>query len=521
MEKEQNKATVQWNGRDFRGEKLCPKYTRFIREHPKVFEWLEGKPKNTMQNGCHALTGLCEFSRLTPEQFLKLDEKTARDKAWKYLSSFKIKQPAKALNHKAYIQSFYYWHREKKLPFIRGKHDIVYEPMRIKMRMSKDVCWKIIRNGAINLRDKTILTFDFESGLRRNAIAHLNFGHYKNPEFKWFKKTEDGEVIKSNEREGNIAIFKVMATPTKEYTYDKKLRGKNINGYLACLHKEATKILKEYVAQYHQDSKDDTPLWYSLNPLNKNMRLSAKGIYRMVKTCIERARLPTDQINFHSFRRGFRSVLRNTSTITDNELKESLMGHRLKGSQEYYFYRDPLESAREYAKCDFSEPHPEKDRALAEKDKEIERLTEESRKVKEAMEKAKVTTKVEIEPMPTLEPPHDMTPETMEKYHIHSASPELNKTFNEFNEVLEMREQYEKDVAKTQQPKSEQAPPTKTSKNATSQTWCPFTEEWIDKSECSKCAKENFKRYSECYASRNRIRLGKATEQDLALFNKI
>ena len=387
-------AKVEWDGKDFRGNKCFPKDIRFMRVHPKILEWLKDRPKGSIHNNCQTLEALSKFLGLTPQQFLELDKKAARDEAWRYISSFKIQHPAKALIHKACIQSFYYWHNEEKLAFIPHKHDIVYEPNKIKKRMSKDVCWKIIHKTK-NLRDETILLFDFESGLRRNAITHLTFGHYKN--FVWFKKTEDGEVIKSNERQGNIAIFKVMATPTKQFTHDKKLRGKGINWYYGCLHKEATAILKEYITQYHQDSKEDTPLWYPYN--NKNKRLVHNSIYCMFKSCVKRSGLPVDQIDFHAYRRGFRSVVRNTSGITDSEFKEAIMGHKLKGSQENYFDKDPLEFAREYAKCDFSEPQEEKDRALTQSQKEVERLREENLKIKEAMEKANVTTEIEVKPL--------------------------------------------------------------------------------------------------------------------------
>jgi DNA repair exonuclease SbcCD ATPase subunit len=49
--------------------------------------------------------------------------------------------------------------------------------------------------------------------------------------------------------------------------------------------------------------------------------------------------------------------------------------------------------------------------------------------------------------------------------------------------------------------------------------WCLNKEDWVDKTtECKKCGSENFKMFSDCYAARNRIRLGKGTEHDMILF---
>ena len=384
-----------WDGKDFRGERCNPFAVTFMKEHPKVFEWLSKRPKNTIGGSCGYLRQFCAFSNLTPDDFLALTKKKARDKAWKYIDSVRIEHPAKAVNVKKYLKSFYLYHNEEPLVFILGKHDIDQVTKRLKYTMDKPTCWKIIHKTR-NLRDETILTFAFESGLRQNAIAHMTFGHYKN--FMWFKITKDGDIMPSNEYEGNIAIFKVMAAPYPEYTYDEKLRKVGIDWYYAFLHKEATKILKEYVNQYHQGSKDDSPLWYPLMPMNKHKRLSNIQFLHIVKDCVKRAGLPVDQINFHAMRRGFRSVVRN-SPILDNEFKEAIMGHKLKGSQEAYFDKPVIQFARRYAKCDFSPPAPEKDELLARREKEIEILVKRQSELEEKLEKekARVTTEVEVE----------------------------------------------------------------------------------------------------------------------------
>lgn len=372
------KSKVRWNGKDFRGDKCYPQAITFMNQYPKVFEWLHTRPRNAIQLACDALKQFCEYSDLTPDDFLALDKKQARDLLWKYIETIKMEHPRKAQITKAYVKNFFLYHNEEHLVFIRGKHDIVYEPKRLKYDMRKEICWRIIHK-AKTLRDEALLIMAYESGLRRNAIASLIYGHYKN--FLWFRK--DGDTITPSDVEhGNIAIFKVMASKNPEYTYDKKLRGKRINWYYACLHEEATKILKEYVEKYHHNSKDDMPFWYPLKPLNKNKRLGVGRIYKMLKGCVRRAGLPNERINFHALRRGFRRVVRNTSEITDNEFKEAIMGHKLKGSQEAYFDKNPIEFAREYTKCDFSPPTPKKE-------KEIERLREKVKALSEKRVEAK------------------------------------------------------------------------------------------------------------------------------------
>jgi len=333
-------SRIKWNGKDFRGEQSTPSVVAFMRKHPTVYRWLRSRPRGSIERGCISLRLLCGAANITPEQFLKLDKKAARNLLWDYLDTFRMQHSGKALVSKNWVSSYYLYHNEEKLIWIKGKHDILYEPQKIKMRMTKEVCWRIIHKTK-HLRDEAILTLAFESGLRANAVMHLTYGHYKR--FEWFyNKT--------------IAVFRVAAKQGTDFTHDNKLRGKGINWYYACLHKEATKVLKQYVAQYHENSTDETPLFYYVRPIDKTKGLHSQTIAAIVKDCVKRAGLDTKKISLHGLRRGFRSVVRNTPTITDVEFKEAIMGHKLKGAQENYFDKNPKEFAREYLKCDFSPP---------------------------------------------------------------------------------------------------------------------------------------------------------------------
>jgi len=469
------KSIVEWDGKDFRGQQCTPNLVKFMRENPKVFDCFKARPKNSLQHACTVCQKFMEFNNLTIDEWLAMDKKTARDKVWEYIDSVRIKHPATARVIQQYLISLYLYHNEEKLVFLKGKHDIAYEPKRLKQDMDKGICWKII-GKAKNVRDEAILTFAFESGVRENVFTHMTFGHFQN--FHWFKKTEDGSVQKSDMEDGDIAIFKIMARPTPDYTHDHKLRGKGINWYYGCLHKEATKILKEFVAKHHEDSKDDKAFWYSMKSWkSKNKSISPQMLIHILKDCVKRAGLDCTKINFHALRRGFRHVVRNTAAITDAEFKEAIMGHKLKGSQEAYFDKNPLEFAREYAKCDFSLPSPEKDKLLDEKQKEIDRLTKQIKEFNEAIEEAKLTTKVEIKPLG-----HEV------------SRTEITKLFNEFNESLNQPSEPIKTKPITPIQVTQTRP--ETPKN---EYWiaCP-DDTWVTKAQCDICRTTNYKKFSNC-----------------------
>ncbi|MHC3128739.1 MAG: tyrosine-type recombinase/integrase [Candidatus Bathyarchaeota archaeon] len=382
LETEKSKHYVEWDGEDFRGEKVRPLVHKFVCEHAKVYDYLKNSPKSTINTYAFFLKQFCEFAQVSPEEFLKLDKKKARNLAWKYIDTIRMDHPSTARMTQAAIKKFYLYHNEEPLVFIPGKHMITLEPKREKALMTKEVCWKII-SKARSKRDDALLTCAFESGLRQNALLHMTLNHFNS--FEWFKKTEFGEVVRSNRVNGNIAVFRVQARKSEDHTHDNKLRGRGIGWYFGLLHEEATTSLKKYVAASHADSEPETPLWFTINNQKEKRCLSARTVLAMIKTCIGHAGLPKAQINFHAMRRAFRSVLRNTSGI-DAEFKEAIMGHKLKGAQEAYFDKDPLEFARQYAKCDFSRSHPKLEKEVRTRDRAldivVERLLKKERELK-------------------------------------------------------------------------------------------------------------------------------------------
>jgi len=410
----------EWDGKDFRGDKVNLIATEFLKQDPEIFEWARKRPSSMINSIGSYLKPMFNELGITPKEWLALEPQVARDKAWSFIDKFTMKEPSKAVFIKNLVKSFYGYHNETTLNFGKSKFKIDTFEKKTKYSMSKDVVWKIIRR-AKTLRDETLLTFAFESGMRRNAIANLTYGHYKH--FIWFK-IKDGIVEPANESDGEITIFKVNPTSSLEYTHDKKLRKKG-TFYFGHIHKEATALLKRYIVECHKDSTDETPLWVVLKGRFKGNKLSDKEIYHVLKDCVARTKeLPVDQITFHSLRRAFRHTVRNTSTITDNEFKEAIMGHRVRGQQEAYFDKEPVEFAKQYALIDFSPSTLLKDLEIEKKERENARLKEQLAQMQDAIKKAKATTTIKIEPLPQLKQPGP--PATREQ---------IDKLFNDFNET--------------------------------------------------------------------------------------
>lgn len=409
---ENKKPTVEWDGKDFRGDRCDPGDIQYIRNNPILFKWLRAHPRKYVHSAVSHLKFCFEYLGIRPDEFLKLDRKVARDKAWDYLESIRFSKPSTARYTQTAMASFYRYYNEENLVWIKGKHDIVVEPVREKLLMSKENVWKIISKTR-NLHDETLLTFDYESGLRENAVSHMTLRHYHN--FDWYRQKENHEWVKADEDTGTIAMFKVMATANKDYTWDNKLRGKGLFGYVAGMHKEASALMKQYVREEHKGSSEDTMFW----------KVQAEYMARIIKHCAKRANLKSSSVNFHALRRGFRSVLRD-SGISDDDVKEFLMGHRIKGARENYFESDPMVLLREYSKCDFS-PTAE---IIAEKEREIAEL------------KRQLAERVMSQPKPQIQPITELKPLGKE-----ATREEINQAFKDFNSQQDQKPLEKQDVA--------------------------------------------------------------------------
>jgi len=81
-------------------------------------------------------------------------------------------------------------------------------------------------------------------------------------------------------------------------------------------------------------------------------------VYQIVKMCVERAGFDPKTMWVHSLRKSFRKVVRQANI--DDDDKEELMGHVLRGSRQAYYDRKDVELIREaYQKCNFAREVPE------------------------------------------------------------------------------------------------------------------------------------------------------------------
>lgn len=337
-------------------------YEAFVESHAQVGAWLKNRPEETRRKFARYLEEFCKAMSVAPEEWRNLDKFAARDLAWEYVQR---KVAAGHLGTARFVlTTLKSWYRNKngeQLPFDSGRGGKHYLPASHPKRSlehipSKHEMYQIV-DMASSLRDKAILLFLFQSGVRVNVLEHITYGAV------------------SDQLDKDIIVLKITGD------LDHKLRSRDIPFYYTFLNGEGSETLKRYCEIAHTSSNEDTPLFYtrSRKPVTK------MWVWRIVKMCVARAGFDPKTIWTHTIRKAFRRQLAQATDV-EFEFKEMIMGHVLPGSRENYFDRRNLGwFLKEYQKLNFgreaigsevAQLKAEMEQRLREKDAQIHKLKE-------------------------------------------------------------------------------------------------------------------------------------------------
>lgn len=311
------------------------KHERFMEANPTVKTWLLNRPFNTQRAFASNLQRFCKAVDMTPEEWRHLDKFEARDLAWKYVQPKIAANPTVASMALRALKSWYRNLNGEQLPFdssIGGKHyfHVTHKKQATEHIPNKPEMYRIV-DMASSLRDKSILLFLFQSGVRVNVLEHLTYGDIE------------------DQLAEEIITLKVTGD------LDHKLRGRDIPFYYTFLNGEGAETLRQYCAHNHKNSKPEQPLFYTKRT-RKPIR--QKWIWKIVKMCVERAGFDPATITTHTLRKSFRKIVRQTNI--DDDDKEQVMGHVIPGSREAYFDKKDVDLIREaYLKCNFTREQPQ------------------------------------------------------------------------------------------------------------------------------------------------------------------
>jgi len=314
--------------------KVVRKFERFMEANPAVEKWLKNRPWETQRQFARCLEKFCKAMGVEPEQWRSMDKFEARDIAWRYISKVAETHPGTAQAVLTALKSWYRNRRGEQLPLDSGRGGKHHLPKRHPKRSfehipPKNEMYQII-DMASSLRDKAILLFLFQSGVRVNVLEHITYGDVKD------QLGED--------------MVRLKITPRLDY----KLRSLDIPYYYTFLASEGTSTLKRYCEVHHKNSASDTPLFST----RSGKAVKKLWVWKLTKNAVRKAGFDPKTVWTHTIRKAFRKVVRR-APIDDDDDKEQLMGHKIPGSREAYFDRKDIDLIKEaYLRCDFTREIP-------------------------------------------------------------------------------------------------------------------------------------------------------------------
>jgi integrase/uncharacterized coiled-coil protein SlyX len=258
------------------------------------------------------------------------------------------------------------------------------------------------KNKLLGLRNAAITLFLWQSGIRVNALCKLRYKHVKD----YVEGKLSLTLLKDQFKDANIEYWESMGLKPTDLPplflmvtpdLDTKLSKYGLSYYVTFIHQSAFKALKEWLdvrAEATQKPLKPNDYVFVAFDFNANMigekPLNPHLVNHMVKVVSGRAGMNGEKIWVHLLRKAFAKVLRHSPTI-DDETKEALMGHKLRGSQGNYFdYHDIIQVAKLYNECDWgsgtatiTKKLEELEHKLSDKDQVIESLVRNGTELKE------------------------------------------------------------------------------------------------------------------------------------------
>lgn len=359
----------------------------------------------------------------SPTEFLELQVHEAKKLVRIVCNGLVSKEHAQAARQTmSFAKNFYNYHNEdlgKSLRFKRSEKPVVISkkiaietiPHNSDIYRLTDVAQGLkyknnMRNRLIGLRNKAILMFLWQSGIRVNALCKLKYKHIQ----PYIEDKVTFQFLKEEFKECNLEYWENLGLKVKELpplflkvtpSLDSKIGSYGLSYYVTFINHSGFQALKEWlqirVEATQQTLKPGDPVFvvydFSQDKLS-NKSMNSHLVNHMLKTVAGRAGMNGQRIWVHVLRKSFRKVLRACPTM-DDETREALMGHKLRGSQGNYFdYHDIIWTGKKYMECDWTRGNASRLNGLA---RQVDQQQVTIQKLQEELERYKMKeTKISV-----------------------------------------------------------------------------------------------------------------------------
>jgi site-specific recombinase XerD len=320
----------------------------------------------------------------SPTEFLELSVKEAKNIVRVVCNELAEKgHPNGARQTLIFAKGFFNYHNEdsgKEIRFKRSEKPVaVSRKISIEMIPHNSDIFKLadvalglrykdnVKNKLLGLRNRAIILTLWSSGVRVNALTKLRMGHVRD----YLEGKANFQYLKEQFKECNIEYWESLGLKLNELPplflkvtpdLDSKIGSYGLSYYVTFVNQEAFRALKAWIEAREQITgrvlNNDDFIFVAFDFKNNKLGLkplTSHLVLHMLKTVAGRSGMNGERIWVHVLRKSFRKVLRACVTM-DDETRESLMGHKLRGSQQNYFdVHDIIQIAKKYMECDWTQ----------------------------------------------------------------------------------------------------------------------------------------------------------------------
>ncbi len=325
----------------FRKKSESEKVYGWLLDYSSIRLWIDGYTNESTRKGyLSVMHHFCKRAGITPDKLLEMSQKEIRLIYRKIKNQYNEERKTASAKRLYATLKLFFAENEIEVNFKRrDKVRVVQKKLNVQHIPSKDEIYRIADSSG-SIRNRALILFLFQSGVRVNVIQNLTYGMVKDQLYPELK-----------------VPIRLKITPE----IDSKLSLFGLGYYYAFLQDEAVESLKAYI-DWRKEAKgwlpkDDDPIFvakdYYLNLREGKTGIKQNNCLLIVKRAVKNAGLDSDRIWTHLIRKSFRKVLYQAPI--DNDLAEAIMGHKVAGSKENYFDRHDLNwIAFEYMKAPFS-----------------------------------------------------------------------------------------------------------------------------------------------------------------------
>jgi len=297
-------------------------------------------PPRLQSVNLYRLAWFFKHTETSPDEFLSLPENVIRRKL---VRACQLKKGGSAAQVMFYSVAKFLRLNQRKIVFDRDdKRDLfkVHPVKNAKQHIpERDEVYRMVdsypfRRTLQHLRGKALILCQWQSGVRSSCLCSWRYGMFR-------------DRLSGLNAPLTVKVVAERTNGMVDVAEDTKLSSYGLGYYYTFIQKEAVETLKTYLDERKRqgwEPNDEDFVFVTEGTNTRGKPLKSYHVLDVVKTASEKIGLDPSTVWSHLLRKSFRKMLRKAGL--EDDVCESLMGHRLAGSRSAYFDPSDVDQAR-------------------------------------------------------------------------------------------------------------------------------------------------------------------------------